>query len=181
MYTLPLPTLARLRLPLVQRCLLVFVFSMGLVVVVAGCLRTYWATRVMFTYDVTWNGFNVWTWTAVEVNLGVVCGCAPLLRPLVRCVISRSGNRQLPDGEGAETIESSPNPDLETGRGGCRASWLEKLCISRFGDRTSSSNNTTPAKPEGSDTIPDRGQWPRDSGYWETVDLEDGDRGEELR
>lgn len=181
MYTLPLPTLARLHLPLVQRCLLVFVFSMGLVVVAAGCLRTYWATRVMFTYDVTWNGFNVWTWTAVEVNLGVVCGCAPLLRPLVRGVVSRrKGNRQLPDREGAKAIGSSPNSDPEMGRGGCRASWLEKLCISRIGNRTSSSNNTTPAKSEGSDTIPDRVQGPRDSGYWETVDLEDGDRGGEL-
>ena len=34
------------------------------------------------TYDITWEGFNLWIWAAVEVNLGVICGCVPVLRPL---------------------------------------------------------------------------------------------------
>lgn len=47
-------------------------------------MRLYWVVSVtLYTYDVTWEGFQLWIWTAVEVNLGVVCGCAPMLRPLV--------------------------------------------------------------------------------------------------
>ena len=35
------------------------------------------------TYDVTWEGFWMWVWAAVECNLGVICGCVPALRPLM--------------------------------------------------------------------------------------------------
>lgn len=84
-YILPLPTLHALNLPRRQRIALLLVFSLGFVVVLAGCMRLYWVAEVVNnTYDVTWDGFVMWIWTAVEVNLGVICGCAPTLRPLFR-------------------------------------------------------------------------------------------------
>lgn len=45
---------------------------------------TIWSWKVVEeeTYDVTWEGFYLWIWAAVEVNLGVICGCVPALRPL---------------------------------------------------------------------------------------------------
>lgn len=93
-YILPLHTLATLRLPISQRLALVLIFSLGFVVVFAGCMRLYWVIRVMlYTYDVTWDGFELWIWTAVEVNLGVVCGCAPMLRPLVASWVDRVRTR----------------------------------------------------------------------------------------
>ncbi|KAI4595252.1 hypothetical protein KJ359_006926 [Pestalotiopsis sp. 9143b] len=83
-YILPMPTLWALKLPLVQRAGLMAVFSFGCVVVVAGCMRSYWIYHVeLETYDVTWEGFYLWIWAAVEVNLGVICGCAPVLKPLL--------------------------------------------------------------------------------------------------
>jgi hypothetical protein len=72
------------KLPLGQRIVLVVLFSLGFVVVVAGTMRTYWVTLVVHTYDVTWNGYYMWIWTAVEVNLGVLCGCVPTLKPLFK-------------------------------------------------------------------------------------------------
>ncbi|KAK3290404.1 uncharacterized protein B0H64DRAFT_452362 [Chaetomium fimeti] len=36
------------------------------------------------TYDVTWYGFHLWMWTAVEVHLGIICGCVPWLKSLFR-------------------------------------------------------------------------------------------------
>jgi hypothetical protein len=84
-YVLPLPTLRSLNLPKRQRVALIIVFSLGFVVVFAGCMRTYWVVEVVNdTYDVTWNGFCMWFWVAVEVNLGVICGCVPTLRPLFK-------------------------------------------------------------------------------------------------
>lgn len=84
-YFLPLPTLHALNLPRRQRIALLLVFSLGFVVVLAGSMRLYWVAEVVNnTYDVTWDGFVMWIWTAVEVNLGVICGCAPTLRPLFR-------------------------------------------------------------------------------------------------
>ena len=46
--------------------------------------RAYWIHYVLFeTYDVTWEGFQIWVWTAVETNVGVNCGCIPSLKPLL--------------------------------------------------------------------------------------------------
>lgn len=84
-WILPLPALYRARLPLEQRLALIVLFSFGLVVVLAACIRTYWIHYVVEeTYDVTWEGFNLWIWTAVELHLGVICGCVPWLKSLFK-------------------------------------------------------------------------------------------------
>lgn len=82
---LPLQTLFQLKLPMSQRVALMVVFSLGLVVVFAASMRAYYTHYVTDeTYDVTWEGFHLWIWTAVEANLGVICGSVPALRPLFR-------------------------------------------------------------------------------------------------
>lgn len=81
---LPLPTLYKARLPLKQRLALIVLFSFGAVVVIAACVRTYWLWwAVLITWDMTWDCFDEWIWTAVEVHLGIICGCVPWLRSLV--------------------------------------------------------------------------------------------------
>ncbi|KAF5506532.1 Satratoxin biosynthesis SC1 cluster protein 4 [Colletotrichum siamense] len=83
-YLLPMPTLFRLRLPVLQRIVLIILFSLGTVVVVAGIMRTWWTYYVEeMTYDVTWDGFELWIWTALEANLAIICGCVPVLRRLL--------------------------------------------------------------------------------------------------
>ena len=82
-WALPLPTLYHTKLPLAQRFALIALFSFGLVVVFASCIRIYWVHYVLQeTYDVTWHGFQLWLWTAVEVQLGLICGCVPWLKSL---------------------------------------------------------------------------------------------------
>jgi len=82
-WVLPLPTLYHTKLPLSQRLALVTLFGFGLVVVIASCIRIYWCHYVLEeTYDVTWYGFHLWIWTAVEVQLGIICGCVPWLKSL---------------------------------------------------------------------------------------------------
>ncbi|GJC80844.1 hypothetical protein ColLi_03682 [Colletotrichum liriopes] len=87
-YLLPMPTLFKLQMPLNQRISLIILFGLGTVVVIAGITRTYWVLHVEIryaedpAYDLTWEGFNIWVWTALEANLAIVCGCAPALRRL---------------------------------------------------------------------------------------------------
>lgn len=100
-YILPMPTLWRLRLPVFQRVILMGLFGLGVVVVVAGVMRTYWTQHVtMKTFDVTWEGFELWIWTAVEVSLGIICGCVPVLRRLLPATLngSKYGNGQNTQG-----------------------------------------------------------------------------------
>jgi len=84
-WVLPLPIFLRAHLPLRQRLALLVLFSFGLFVVVAACIRTYWIHYVVDkTYDPTWEGLHLWMWTAVEVNLGLICGCVPWLKGLAK-------------------------------------------------------------------------------------------------
>jgi hypothetical protein len=103
-YALPIPTLIRLSLPWSQRIGLIVLFSVGGVIVVAGSFRAYWVHFVLFkTYDVTWEGFQIWVWTAVETNVGVICGCIPALKPLLFPARARnqgSRDRSKPYGSG---------------------------------------------------------------------------------
>ncbi|KAK1832517.1 hypothetical protein QBC39DRAFT_223072, partial [Podospora conica] len=83
-WVLPLRTLVRTRLPAGQRAAVMGLFGAGAFVVVAAAVRTYWVWWVVEgTWDVTWEGFELWIWTAVEVHLGVICGCVPVLKSLV--------------------------------------------------------------------------------------------------
>jgi hypothetical protein len=92
-YVLPMPTLFQLKLPSSQRIGLMVLFGVGGVIVVAGSFRAYWVHFVLYeTYDVTWEGFYLWIWTAVEANTGVICGCIPALRPILFPSRSRSRN-----------------------------------------------------------------------------------------
>jgi len=99
-YVLPMPTLFHLTLPTSQRIGLMILFGVGGVIVVAGSFRAYWVHAVLYdTYDVTWEGFNLWIWTAVETNVGVICGCIPSLKP----VLFRSRSQQGSKAYGSQT------------------------------------------------------------------------------
>ena len=114
-YVLPMPTLCKLRLPIVQRIGLMILFGFGSVVIVASIMRTYWVYHVVYrTYDVTWEGFDLWIWTAVEANLGVICGCVPTLKVLVWP--SRSRKRLYGSGLNEQlTVASMPkNGNIRT-------------------------------------------------------------------
>lgn len=95
-WVLPLGTLARARLPVRERVAVVGLFGAGAVVVAAAAVRTYWVWWVVEgTWDVTWEGFELWIWTAVEVHLGVICGCVPCLKGLVGgCGWRRGGGKK---------------------------------------------------------------------------------------
>jgi hypothetical protein len=98
---------------------LIVVFSLGLVVVFAASMRAYYTHYVTDeTYDVTWQGFHLWIWTAVEANLGVICGSVPALRPLFRNMFrsksssyyNKTNSHAYPPGTapGVVTVVTSP-------------------------------------------------------------------------
>ncbi|KAF4847464.1 Satratoxin biosynthesis SC1 cluster protein 4 [Colletotrichum siamense] len=107
-YLLPMPTLFRLRLPVLQRIVLIILFSLGTVVVVAGIMRTWWTYYVEeMTYDVTWDGFELWIWTALEANLAIICGCVPVLRRLLPSMTENADSIQRGHIEDMEDDEES--------------------------------------------------------------------------
>ncbi|KAK4213106.1 hypothetical protein QBC37DRAFT_181594 [Rhypophila decipiens] len=98
-WALPLWTLYQAKLPLNQRIALIILFSFGLFVCIAGCVRTYWIHFIIDkTYDPTWQGFHLWIWTAIEVHLGVICGCVPWLKSLINYKKGSSDPTELSHG-----------------------------------------------------------------------------------
>jgi hypothetical protein len=73
----------RVQLPKKQRIGLIALFGVGSLVNIAGGLRLYYSIVVNDSRDGTWSGYYLWTWEAVEVDLGIACACAPALKPLL--------------------------------------------------------------------------------------------------
>ncbi|KFY92779.1 hypothetical protein V498_04749 [Pseudogymnoascus sp. VKM F-4517 (FW-2822)] len=97
---LPIPVLTGVHLPWRQKSVLVITFGLGVFVTVVDVVRIYYLQKALgvttagsrspqvtpglgaspnFVYNV---GYGL-MWSIVEVNIGIVCGCIPLLKPLM--------------------------------------------------------------------------------------------------
>lgn len=70
---IPVPLIIKLQLPLKRRLGAVVLVSLGLIVTVAGALRSYFTWQSLLeSYDETWYCYGIWLAAAVEIDLGVV-------------------------------------------------------------------------------------------------------------
>ncbi|KAH9876341.1 hypothetical protein J1614_004220 [Plenodomus biglobosus] len=100
---LPMPILTSMRLPRKQKIILVVTFGFGIFVAVVDVIRIAYlqdaqrdtlqaaetdqsnaGNEQRNTGDFTWYASLSFMWSAVEINLGIMCGCVPALKPLVR-------------------------------------------------------------------------------------------------
>ena len=96
---LPMPILTGMRLPKKQKIILVVTFSFGLFVTVVDIVRIAYLenaalsrlrlvgtkggnSRIVEEDDFPWYASLSFMWSAVEVNVGIVCACVPSLKPL---------------------------------------------------------------------------------------------------
>ncbi|OQE40177.1 hypothetical protein PENCOP_c006G06986 [Penicillium coprophilum] len=87
---LPMPLIWSLKLPTRQRLAVISIFALGVVVNVAGSVRTVYVWKSMVVgYDATWLGWPVLIAAAVEISLGLICSSAPALRPLIAAFLPR--------------------------------------------------------------------------------------------
>jgi len=132
---LPMPILTGMRLPRKQKIILVVTFSFGIFVAVVDVIRIAYLqqasrnrlslagngtgqTRVVEDNDFSWYASLSFMWSAVEVNLGIVCACVPSLKPLflrfLPSFIKDAGDPNSPGGShDGDTVKS----DSFKGRG----------------------------------------------------------------
>lgn len=95
---LPISVIARMRLPRREKAMLIFLFTVGIVVTVINVVRIYYlqlaasrtsapggvnvASSPGFSYNISLGLL----WAAVEVNVGITCTCLPTLKPLAKTV-----------------------------------------------------------------------------------------------
>ncbi|KAK3671716.1 hypothetical protein LTR78_008449 [Recurvomyces mirabilis] len=92
---LPSTMVWSISLPKRQKFALLIVFSLGLVVVAASGVRTYYLYEVGHNSDVSWMIFDVFVWAHLELQLGLMCASAPALRVLFRKYLSQTLQRSM--------------------------------------------------------------------------------------
>jgi hypothetical protein len=70
---LPVVAVFRLRVDPWERLSVVGVLSLGFLVAVAGCFRTYYLWKMFSTYDMTWWSTPHWICSEVEIDTALVC------------------------------------------------------------------------------------------------------------
>ncbi|KAK3296782.1 uncharacterized protein B0H64DRAFT_456395 [Chaetomium fimeti] len=96
---LPIPVLTGMRLPPRQKTILVMTFALGIFVTIVDVVRIYYLQRAIDHVPTTsssdpmatfgrsagfsWNASFSLMWSAVEVNVGIICACIPTLKPLI--------------------------------------------------------------------------------------------------
>ncbi|KIN03283.1 hypothetical protein OIDMADRAFT_40863 [Oidiodendron maius Zn] len=96
-FFLPLPSLWRVRLPVRQKIILLITFGTGLFVTIISVIRTVSILHVAIArvtqlnppgvHDLSYYDAYVFLWSAVELNLGIMVGCVPFIKPLVAKVL----------------------------------------------------------------------------------------------
>lgn len=72
---LPVPVIWSLNMPLRERISVIVLLSGGMIVTVAGILRTYFTYTSLFgeeRYDQSWSTYPLWICAAVEIYLAIV-------------------------------------------------------------------------------------------------------------
>lgn len=101
-FFLPMPILTAMRLPRKQKIILIITFGFGFFVAVVDVVRIAYLQEASSTYlsdiqsngsssgtalrntqDISWYASLSFMWSAVEVNVGIMCACVPGLKPLV--------------------------------------------------------------------------------------------------
>jgi len=99
---LPMPVLKNMMLPRKQKWILYVTFGFGIFVAVVDVVRISYlqqaqktrlsnasgqtgsgATKMAEESNFSWNAAFIFMWSAIEVNVGIMCACVPGLKPLV--------------------------------------------------------------------------------------------------
>lgn len=62
---------------------IVMILSLGFLITIVGCIRTYYIYQAIGTHDLTWYSGPQWVCAEVELDLAVVCASAAPLRAMM--------------------------------------------------------------------------------------------------
>ncbi|KAL9614568.1 MAG: hypothetical protein Q9167_000937 [Letrouitia subvulpina] len=117
---LPIPLVAKLQVNVRQRIGLGLLFFVGSIATATSIVRLFSIQQGGKSTDVSWNTSYSTTWSAIEINVAIICACLPILRVPIQAVfpklfgskkksstLSTPGN--IPSGQGAWSRISTSN------------------------------------------------------------------------
>ncbi|KAF2466976.1 MFS monosaccharide transporter-like protein [Lindgomyces ingoldianus] len=129
---LPMPILTGMRLPRKQKAILVITFGFGVFVAVVDVVRIAYLQSAARNHlsdiqehkspsgsdsrnkagDFPWYASLSFMWSAIEINVGVMCGCVPAMKPLVSRFIPRWIHDNTMREKSATATGDSIHPDI---------------------------------------------------------------------
>ncbi|KAF2829103.1 hypothetical protein CC86DRAFT_444281 [Ophiobolus disseminans] len=89
-FVLPLPTIAKLHMPLGRRVQIAGVFTTALIGIVASVLSLVYRVQLLDTRDATWVSTLVTLCAVIENNVAIIVSCMPALAHLLKLHIGDS-------------------------------------------------------------------------------------------
>ncbi|BCS21685.1 uncharacterized protein APUU_22117S [Aspergillus puulaauensis] len=86
---LPLPLLLKLNLPLAKKIRVISMFSVGILIIIAGILRLSHLYHSITTYNITYNGGEISYYGVIEADVSVMCTCMPAIAALLKRLLPR--------------------------------------------------------------------------------------------
>ncbi|KAJ5179969.1 hypothetical protein N7492_003179 [Penicillium capsulatum] len=80
-FTLPIPKLLQLKMTIGKRAGLIFMFSLGVLVVVTSIIRVTYLNN--FSKDHTWTLIDPLNWSSVELGVAIFIACFPSFKALI--------------------------------------------------------------------------------------------------
>lgn len=111
---LPLLLIFHLPLPFKKQLALCALFAVGFLATGFGIARLYLSVKILnYSYDFTWNLWELWIWAILELYVGIIAASAPALKALFLRAVEKStthisgSSRRRRDPEGSSADDAS--------------------------------------------------------------------------
>ncbi|KAF2727135.1 hypothetical protein EJ04DRAFT_479509 [Polyplosphaeria fusca] len=106
----PAKDLAAVQISFRQRVTLISMFCFGVIICIVGTVRAYYTWLYLNEYDAFWYGAKLLIICAVELSLGIACGCLPGCKPLLSKLFPRVFGT-LSESSAPQRYHASPKND----------------------------------------------------------------------
>ncbi|KAF6813865.1 integral membrane protein [Colletotrichum plurivorum] len=113
LFIMPVGELLKLQLGRKKKWALVFMFGLGSFACIASMIRLKYLVSLAHTFDATWDNVDVVIWSSIEVNLAIMCGSLPALRPLFKKIPALFSNALGTVRSGTSRRSGAPTPSAK--------------------------------------------------------------------
>ncbi|EKJ76916.1 hypothetical protein FPSE_02914 [Fusarium pseudograminearum CS3096] len=99
---LPIPLVWRMRSTFRRKLAIIFMFSLGVVVLVASCLKMRYNILYGHSTNITWDYMDLMVWAGIESSVSIAAPCLPTVRLFLHKVFPQSFGRMFAFGSHAD-------------------------------------------------------------------------------
>ncbi|KAL6915039.1 hypothetical protein FSHL1_012711 [Fusarium sambucinum] len=99
---LPIPLVWRMRSTFRRKLAIIFMFSLGIVVLVASCLKMRYNILYGHSTNITWDYMDLMVWAGIESSVSIAAPCLPTVRLFLHKVFPQSFGRMFAFGSHAD-------------------------------------------------------------------------------